>query len=232
MREVRSGLLRHRELWPPSAGMSAESTYKSKIKPEAAQSAPNAGLGRRAAAFLVDTMVMGFLLVAALAPSFVIAWDLLESLARNPNLMAEYEVSRIDEMIQFTLLFVGGWVVASLGSLFYYGWAMTRGWQGTLGKRLMGLAVVRVGSGEPVGLWRAVGRQGVLLVVGAMLSTTIFVMLAVVASPVAFWLTWLVVTALYVGVARADQDGRAIHDFVVQTRVIADPRTAGRSNTE
>src|SRR5690606_4177824 len=83
---------------------------------------------------------------------------LLELGEMSPELVDTYFEENTGIVLTFLVqLFVAGGAAIIATWAYSVIPAITR-WQGTLGKRILGLAMVRSSDGGPVGLWRATGR--------------------------------------------------------------------------
>jgi uncharacterized RDD family membrane protein YckC len=128
--------------------------------PAVPQSAPptrvvSAGFWLRGAAFLIDTMILSvpFAVCALLYPSKLIIFpaETAQSAGALPNFALADFLSQLPRLtaIGFLFVFFVGWA--------YYAWFESSPWQGTPGKRLLGLYVTDM-RGRPVTFWRASAR--------------------------------------------------------------------------
>lgn len=145
-------------LAPPGAGFArvahrqAHLADKAENRPAPQAASPPAGLGRRAAAALLDGVLVSLFAAALLTPA-VLYWRSRNFATENPSFVA----------ILLTLVLLP-LVTAAVSTYFIYFW----GAQGaTLGKRLLGLRVETLEGVTPIGLGRATLRfLGYLLSAG------------------------------------------------------------------
>ena len=175
-----------------------------------AAAAPRAGLGRRTAAFMIDLM---FIAMAAIFASYFM-FAIVFRISPGGD-------SESGAWFNFILALLGV-AISTLLVPVAYGWVSTASaMQGTPGKSIMMLAVVRATSGEPLSGWFGVLRSTVLwslLFSGLFLSSLLNISMVL-------WLVPIVPVVLF-AVAFSDHDGRSLHDLFVDTRVIVDPRRA------
>jgi len=196
---------------PDSMRQNSPPSKSGRIASADGKQAPPAGLGRRAVAFLVDTVIVwvgaifGTLLFSALASRFTGGGD-----SEYGGLFA-FLAGVVVLMVLLVVLPV------------VYGWLTTvSALQGTPGKSIMKLAVVRANSGEPLDSYYAALRAIVLWL--ALFSGLI---LAFIGIPGGLILVPLMPLIL-LGVALSRTDRRSLHDQFADARVIEDPRHATR----
>lgn len=104
-----------------------------------------ASWGRRVVALIIDAIVMGLISFALVVPGLILAGDLDDPNAPLPG----------------ALWF--GLVVALLVNVAYYGIFQGKSGQ-TLGKKAMGIYVVDMTAGAPIGIGRGIGRYLITIV--------------------------------------------------------------------
>ena len=183
-----------------------------RILPADAILSPPAGLGRRIAAFAIDLTFLGILGVLLSFFVFGIAFSILPG-----------NDTENGGLVTFFLALIG-LMVLSLALPVVYGWVSTASThQGTPGKSIMKLAVVRVPSGAPLNGWFAALRAFVLWL---LLFSGFF--LAALGLSVASVLLPLMPVIL-IAVAFSDPERRSLHDQFADTRVILDPRESANT---
>lgn len=190
---------------------SASNRKSTRIAPADGQEAQPAGLGGRVVAFLID---MAIVWVAAMLVTY--------------SFVAIVSVFTRGDDSEYGGLFVFLAGVLVLIVLFMmlpiaYAWFLTSStMQGTPGKSMMKLAVVRATSGQPLDGYHAALRAFVLWL--ALFSGFI---LAFIAIPGGLLLVPLAPVVLLV-VALSRSDRRSLHDQFADARVIYDPRRINR----
>ena len=166
---------------------------------------PRARYGRRAVAFLIDSIIVLALPVAA----FV-------ALRVGPNEIRSCEVTEDGRVAVFgggvatglcraptAATFAIAGLLAALGVAIWFGYVM---WEGrstrTIGKRLLGLRTVDARTAEPIGAGRNLGRN---LVRGMLV---LFLVPFVIDH---LWPLW-------------DRDGQTLHDKVASAAVVPEAR--------
>lgn len=199
------------------------SNRRGQIGPEVAADSRSASLGRRANAFLIDAVVLGILLAVLVTPALLIGKDMVLDVIADPMKLVFYENEERTRVLGFALAMFAGLSVYTLCFWLYHAVPTSRRWQGTLGKRIVGIAVVRAGTGEAVGFWRATGRV-ISYWVAALIMALFVGGLDFVVPGLGTLLFLGSYPAVMLGFAARRSDRRSLHDIVCGTRVIDDPR--------
>ena len=126
----------------------------------ASDSSGHAGFGARLGAYLLDTLLYGALMAVAIIVAVVLGFaafadcSLVDYSNGSSELLCPDNAPSVGLLLTAILIGVGGWLAVSVLYLVQLG----RSGQ-TWGRRIVGIKVVRVGTGAAPGFWRALGRQ-------------------------------------------------------------------------
>ncbi|MFB4296044.1 RDD family protein [Actinomadura sp. NTSP31] len=168
-----------------------------------------AGRGLRFVAGLLDNLIVGIFGLPVLLLS--IRWDRMREVTEGGRTLDDPL-----DMYNLPRLFAGYVVVILLGFAYYT--VQHARWGQTLGKRAVGIRVVRAGDHTAAGWGQIVVRQG-FIYLGAILTTVLNILLpfgglfGLIAMLDDAWILW-------------DGDRQAVHDMVAGTVVVRAPAWA------
>jgi uncharacterized RDD family membrane protein YckC len=126
----------------------------------ASDSSGHAGFGARLGAYLLDTLLYGALMAVAIIVAVVLGiasfadCSLVDYSDGSSELLCPDTAPSVGLLLAAIVIGVGGWLAVIVLYLVQLG----RSGQ-TWGRRIVGIKVVRVGTGAAPGFWRAFGRQ-------------------------------------------------------------------------
>lgn len=127
----------------------------------------------------------------------------------------------------------GVWVIGAVAALaailapvVYFAVLHTSRWQATVGKKLLGMVLVRHSSGAPVRSGRTLARAVVFMLTVYVTSAIAFTVYLFVGGTtlILFGLVVTLVGMAFIAPATVRSDHRCLHDLLADTVVVDDPR--------